>query len=299
MKLDSTLVCVLLATIAPVLALFLAIIWDRRQRKQIEKPPQSEKLLRPAGYSLSIKLDEIIDEVVKHILFASMFSAFSAVGATTLANLLGMHASASYVMVFSVVTALFLAGCIRATLRAFHLFNKGLNIRLGLRGEQAVAEALNEAADSGFRAFHDLQTDKVGNLDHVAVGTRGVFMVETKARRKRGPGNGLAPHEVGYDGETLQFPQGRDADSIEQARYNAVWLSNYLRNETGDPVEVFPLVVLPGWFVKKSERGNFRVEVMAAKFLPGFLARQTEKIEPSQVRRIITALDKKCRNVEF
>jgi hypothetical protein len=38
---------------------------------------------------------------------------------------------------------------------------------------------------------------------------------------------------------------------------------------------------------------------MAAKFLPGFLERQAEKIEPAQVRRIKNALDKKCRDVEF
>ena len=97
----------------------------------------------------------------------------------------------------------------------------------------------------------------------------------------------------------MQFPRSRETKPIEQAKRNAAWLADYLRNETGEPVEVFPLVVLPGWYVKKSERGNFRVEVMAAKFLPGFLERQPEKIDPAQVRRIKTALDKKCRDVEF
>ena len=74
---------------------------------------------------------------------------------------------------------------------------------------------------------------------------------------------------------------------------------DYLRNETGEPVEVFPLVVLPGWFVKKSERGNSRVNVLNANYLPGLLERQAEKLKPAQVRRIITALDDKCRDVEF
>jgi hypothetical protein len=102
-----------------------------------------------------------------------------------------------------------------------------------------------------------------------------------------------------YDGEALQFPFFREVASIEQAKRNAAWLSNFLRNKTGEPVEVFPLVVLPGWFVKNSEKGNFRVNVMNANYLPGFLARQTGKIEPAQVRRIIAALDEKCRTVEF
>ena len=124
-------------------------------------------------------------------------------------------------------------------------------------------------------------------------------MIETKARRKRGGFNGQAAHEVIFDGEALQFPRSRETKPIEQAKRNAAWLSDYLRNETGEPVEVFPLVVLPGWFVKKSERGNFRVNVINANYLPGFLERQAEKLEPAQVRRIITALDKKCRDVEF
>ena len=109
----------------------------------------------------------------------------------------------------------------------------------------------------------------------------------------------MAAHEVLYDGEALQFPFFREIEPIEQAKRNAAWLSNFLRNKTGEPVEVFPLVVLPGWFVKRSEKANFRVNVINANYLPGFLARQGEKLEPAQVRRIITALDEKCRDVEF
>ncbi len=299
MKLDLSMVSVLLAAFAPAMAFFLAISWDRRQRKQIEKLPQAEKLLRPPGYSLSTRLDKTIESVLDRVLIASALSALASLGVITLASLLGARASAFYVTACLLAVLPFVVGAVWVVLRAFYLFKEAQNIRLGLRGEQAVAEVLNEAAESGFRAFHDLQTDKVGNLDHVAVGTRGVFLIETKARRKRGAGNGQAAHEVCYDGEALQFPQSRETKPIEQAKRNAAWLSDFLRKETGEPVEVFPLVVLPGWFVKKSERGNFRVEVMAAKFLPGFLARQAEKIQPAQARRIINALDKKCRDMEF
>jgi hypothetical protein len=56
---------VLLAMLAPSFVLVLAIFWDRRQRKQTEKPPQSEKLLRPPGYSLSARLDKTFDSFLK------------------------------------------------------------------------------------------------------------------------------------------------------------------------------------------------------------------------------------------
>ncbi|HEV2695538.1 MAG TPA: nuclease-related domain-containing protein [Verrucomicrobiae bacterium] len=299
MKLDSTFIFVLIAVMIPPLILLAALTWDRRQRKLTEKSPQSEKLLRPPGYSLAIRLDETFDSVIERLLIASILSAFAFSGMVTLAGLFGANAPAKYSIVCLVATAPFLVGCIWATLWAFLTFKKAQNMKLGLRGEQAVAESLNEAASSGFRAFHDLQTDQVGNIDHVAVGTRGVFLIESKARRKRGGNKGQAAHEVLYDGECLQFPHHRDTETIDQAKRNAVWLSNYLREATGDPVEVFPLVVLPGWFVKTVARGSLRVNVMAANYLPGYLSRESEKIQADKMRRILFALDKKCRDVEF
>jgi hypothetical protein len=72
-----------------------------------------------------------------------------------------------------------------------------------------------------------------------------------------------------------------------------------LTKKTAEPVQVAPLVVLPGWFVKISERGNFSVWVMNTTRLPNHLLGQREQIEQAQVRRIISAIDDKCRDVEF
>jgi membrane protein implicated in regulation of membrane protease activity len=297
MKFDSSMISVLLAAFAPVSVLFLAIFWDRRQRKHTEKPPQSEKLLRPPGYSLAIRLENTFESFLDNAFAACALSAFSAIGIFTLAGLLGLNAPVSWLTGSIIFVAPFLVGCIIFALRAFKRFKEAQDTRLGLRGEQAVAEALNEA--SGFRAFHDMPGGNDWNIDHVAVGTRGVFLIETKARRRRGSRNGQAAHEVVYNGEALQFPTYRDAKPIEQAKRNAKWLSNYLTKKTGEPVQVAPLIVLPGWFVKISEKGNFPVWAMNATFLPGHLQRQSEKIEAAQVRRIISAIDDKCRDVEF
>jgi hypothetical protein len=290
-------VSVLLAILAPPVVLFLAIALDRRQRKRTEKPPQSEKLLRPPGYSLSNHLEKTFDSILDNLFAACAFSAFSAVGFFALALLLGLNAPVSWLVGSILFVVLILAGCVFFALRTFQRFKDARNIRLGLRGEQAVAEALNEA--SGFRSFHDMPGGDDWNIDHVAVGTRGVFLIETKARSRRGSRNGQQAHEVIYDGEALQFPFYRDAKPIEQAKRNAKWLSNFLTKKTGEPVQVAPLVVLPGWFVKISEKGNFPVWAMNATFLPGHLQRQSEKIEDAQVRRIISAIDDKCRDVEF
>jgi len=71
----------------------------------------------------------------------------------------------------------------------------------------------------------------------------------------------------------------------------------YLTKKTGESVTVEPLVVLPGWFVQGS--GDFPVKAMNTKYLAGYLRSRGERINPSQVRRIIAALDEKCRDIEF
>jgi len=65
---------------------------NRCQRKRTEKPPQTEKLLRPPGYSLSIRLESTFDSVLNCLLAASLFSALSAVCVVSLAILLGANA---------------------------------------------------------------------------------------------------------------------------------------------------------------------------------------------------------------
>ena len=299
MKFDSSMISISLAAFAPLIGLIAAMIWERERRKRIEKPPQTEKLLRPPGYSLSLRLEKTLDGVMDNVFASCGFSTVAGSCVVALGILFSLHAPVLWLVVSILVLAAFAAASALVALKAFRAFKEAHNIRLGLRGEQAVAEVLSEAADSGFRSFHDLPAEENWNIDHVAVGTRGVFLIETKARSKRGGKTGQAAHEVLYDGESLQFPFSRDAKPIEQAKRNAAWLSNYLRNKTGEPVRVEPLVVLPGWFVRISEKGNFPVKVMAANYLVRFLQGQDEKIKPAQARRIVTALDEKCRDVEF
>ena len=299
MKFHSSIILISLAAFAPLIGLIAAMIWERDRRKRIEKSPQAEKLLRPPGYSLSIRLDKTFDAVMDNLLASCGFSTVAGFCVVALGILFSLHAPVLWLVICILVLAAFAAASALVALKAFRGFKEAHNIRLGMHGEQAVAETLTEAADSGYRAFHDLPAEENWNIDHVAVGTRGVFLIETKARRRRASRDRQPEHEVVYDGEMLQFPFGKDAKPIEQAKRNAKWLSNYLGKKTGEPVRVEPLVVLPGWFVRIAEKGNFPVRVMNAIYLVRFLQEQDEKIEPAQVRRIIAALDEKCRDVEF
>lgn len=271
--------------------------WFTCRRKAHIRPPQREKLLKPPGHSLGVKLDEA--------LLSSAFTAFAAcaTGAilesvSGLAGAMAGWGSAAG----AGIAGLFSAGVIVSVavlgLQSFRALCRAEKLRLGLRGEQAVAEAINELREVGFRAFHDLQPTGTWNLDHVLVGTRGLFVIETKARSKHPTRTEQQIHEVVYDGEALLFPNGSlDRAALVQAQRNAAWLADFVAKKTAEITPAKALVVLPGWFV--TTKGDYPVKVMNSTYLVGFLRRQPESISPAQVRRIVAALDEKCRVLEF
>lgn len=288
---------VLIAAIAPVLALALALLIEQRKRKRIEKPPQQEKLLRPPGHSLARRLDEAVDAIVFEILFACVMSGAAGVFANLFVRFLAAGVPMRWIAIAGTSLGIFSLVGIFLVVRAFRRTNEVRNLRLGLRGEQAVAEVLHELADSGFRVFHDFPGGEDWNIDHIVAGARGVFLIETKARRRRQSRKAQAQHIVVYDGKALRFPAGTDFDAVPQAERNAKNLASYLTKKTGEAVSVESLVVLPGWFVQNS--GDFPVKAMNTKYLAGYLRNRGETVNPSQVRRIIAALDEKCRDIEF
>ena len=297
MKVDSSTLSVAFATLLPVVVFVLAWFVERRRAGYKEKPPQQEKLLRPAGHSLGLRLEKLQDLVLDEVLLACVLCSAGGVCALTLGLFLGYNVPSLWSGVVLVLFVLLAGLGAWRVLQAFRNLNEIRNVRLGLRGEQAVAEALHEAADAGYRIFHDLLTDKCGNLDHIAVGVRGVFVIETKARRRRGSRNKKPEHVVAYDGKGLEFPCGYDGETIPQAERNARWLAEFLSKRTAESVVVDAVVAIPGWYVET--KGNFPVKVMNAGYLVKYLRGQGTKLEAAQVQRIIAALDDKCRDVEF
>jgi hypothetical protein len=276
-----------LGALLPALVVIICKYFWSRSRKKTSRSPQVEKLLRPAGYSLQLKLEAIMDSVMED-LFAAMVFAGGAVWI--------VEHNSNFAFLFA---APFILPSLFFTWRIVGKFRKAENYRLGLRGEQAVAESLVEVADSGYRAFHDFVSEKLGNLDHVVVGSRGVFLIETKARSRPAKSkSGQPAHEVVYDGGALQFPNFRESQPVQQAKRNAVWLENYLKKKTGENTPVEALIVLPGWFVRPSVK-SAEVKAMNATYLVSFLRSKPEKISPAQVTRIIAVIEENCRTIEF
>ncbi|MGA2871341.1 MAG: hypothetical protein ABSF34_19530, partial [Verrucomicrobiota bacterium] len=106
MKFDSTMFYILPATFAPMIAFFIAVFWDRAQRKKSGKPPQTEKLLRPPGHSLALQLDKTIDSVIDSLLASCAFSALAGSCVLSLSYLLAAGAPPRWWAVFVVPLAL-------------------------------------------------------------------------------------------------------------------------------------------------------------------------------------------------
>jgi len=128
---------VLLAALAPLIAVILASIFDRRNRMRAEKPPQTERLLRPPGHSLMIRLDESIDRILQDILTACVLSAFAGASVVSIANFLATHTPFIAILVSIIIGAASAVTGVFVSVRAFRGMRHVQNIRLGLRGEQA------------------------------------------------------------------------------------------------------------------------------------------------------------------
>lgn len=296
----KTTVAVLVGLAVPTAALWLKVGPIKKFRDGRSIAPTEEKLLRPPGHSLQQSLDDKFYDCFTSYAVACGFWTLSVLLLPTLWKItpaLLFHPSVTAVLGLFLVVVSLGTWTIRRVARGL---NEAENIRLGLRGEQAVGEVLNELREAGFRAFHDLPAGKDWNVDHVAVGPPGVFVLETKTRRK--PRNSRRSNRAAYrvtvDGNVLRFPDWDDRDSLRQAAANARWVANFLSRKTGEKVHVEALVVLPGWYVDQTGPAP-AVKAMNPKYLAGYLRNQPPALSPVQQRRIAAALEDLCRTLEF
>jgi hypothetical protein len=293
---DITTASLFVGAFAPALVLVGAVSFDKFRRRKAIQPPQEEKLLRPPGYSLTVRLDTLMERGTTQLVWAMFWTAWAGVIGGYIARLLCQDASLPQLFLCTLILLATVVAGTALAIRAYRTLQERRQVRLGLRGEQATAEALHEASDAGFRIFHDIQAGDDWQIDHVAVGSKGVFLVETKARSRFGSCNNQPEHHVKFDGTTLEFPGDADRDSVAVARRNAGWLNTFLIKKTGESVPVDTIVVVPGWWV--DGRGD-AIKAMNCKYLTKYLRNQPDRIAPEHAAKITAALDEKNRTLDF
>lgn len=283
------------------IVLFLVVVtsiglWQRSRRR--ERAPVEFKLLRGPGETLRRRLAEFDEKLVYCVIGSALAPVIAAYSVLFLSvkllpkdlHLYGLIGSGA-VFVISVVLA------------GRWLWSKVVeykNYQLGYLGERTVAESLMPLLALGYQVFHDVPAESGArkfNLDHVVVGPTGLFLIETKTRRKGRARPGFKDHEVTYDGQQLIWPWAEDRHGLEQAQAEARWLSDWIRQITGINVGAKPVLALPGWYVKCIARGPVNV-VNAKGLVSAIKGRGGIELTSEQIDLISRQLDARCRDVE-
>ena len=214
------------------------------------------------------------------------------------------------------ITALFLGKTIAALVIAIVLFVFSMllciqrlvirlrnrsNEYLGFFGERYVAECLEPLKSKGWFIFHDIQCDGATgkfNLDHVAVGPGGIWVVETKTRRKGHVRSGFKENHVTFDGLKIIWPWWDDTTSIRQAANNANWLQKWLQTMTGKKFDIAAVLAFPGFLVEEQKLGGVRLAEPPK--LPQVLTGHGKIVlSVDDLDLIRRQLEAKCRDVEY
>lgn len=282
--------------VLPLLILFGLMWLNLKWRERVYKLPLTTRLLRPPGESLRIKIEDLGDTLIQRLFYSFIACALIGIGVwlTYLHLLLG----STFITIGLVIFTYF----------AISLWNLGSYIRdcrLGFLGERAVGEELNQLLGNGWKVFHDVEFhdnpgQKPFNVDHVVVGTGGVFAIETKTRRKKVKRNQNDPkNEVIFNGTTLTYPWGAERFGIDQAKQRAAYLAGWLKKQMGEEISVQPVLALPGWSVQRKGKSDLRV--ISGREVTTLFRDEDKKqrLNPQTTHHITALLDLKCRDVEW
>ena len=291
-------VAIMVVTLAIALGPLIAGVWlfggQKRSARERRRSPLKTELLRGPGHSLRESLDDrrlsAMVEITKLLMvptltFAVLYAETLVKGRPTPMWILWLALAG--IFAFTVYQ-------IRAMLKLGEQLDRD---RLGLDGEVAAGQELDQLMREGAAVFHDFPAEKF-NIDHVVVSDRGVFAVETKGYSKPNDVEGRAARTISYDGQCLQGPGWTRMQPLEQARLNARWLGEWLTKTTGEPTAVTPVLALPGWYVQRNGRsdvavfsgGELRTELLSW--------RGAARLNEPQKRRVEAAVEARCRDVK-
>ena len=233
--------------------------------------PKSQSLRNP-GQSLDDEIDRVIhDDFLGYYILAAMLWVIATI--EWLAKVLHYsRVPGAYAIAAGVATALCAVKFIRTRKHV-------RNLKKGRDGERDVAEILDDLKRHGAQVLHDIPGEK-GNVDHVVICTRGIFVVETKAWSK--PDN---VWEMDFDGEQIHIAtRTPDAAPIVQCKAESASIKALLRESTSKTFPVRGVVVFLDWFVNRqpSARGS-AIWVLNPQELAGWVRREPEILSDADV----------------
>jgi hypothetical protein len=250
-----------------------------------------QDLLRIPGGSQLMRLDNLNEQINVYLVYVIILPLVIYSALISYSYFQAEQPSPAVIWISSIICVVIIA---YMAFKLVKLLSRRKRNRLAYEGELAVGQELNQLMLHGYRVYHDFPADTF-NIDHIIVGPKGVFAVETRTRTKGAIPNGSQEATVTYDGRMLTFADTTDFETIEQAEKQADWLSKWLGAATGEPIAVRAVVSLPGWVVKRTSADGIPV------VNPGQFASLFEHIKPrplseTMLNRIKDKLEQKCRN---
>lgn len=252
--------------------------------KKEKKSPLKSAPLRVAGESLDRELNDVADD---ELVVPWMISVVALVMAAMEWWRWATDAKPSPLL----YSALALAAVGYAAWRWRRGLRRMRNLKLGRDGERAVAQYLEWFRTKDFFVFHDVPTGDA-NIDHLLIGTRGLYVIETKTLSK--PVRGECRITV-TDAGVSANGQRLDRNPLPQAKAQARWLYDFLA-ESGFKRFVQPVVVFPGWFVEPFDMKAAGVWVLEPKALDKFIEGQAVVLTPEQVGAMASAVSSYIRS---
>lgn len=277
---------ILLSGMGFILSL-LAVYFFRRSNKK-KKSPVIEKLLRSPGETLRHQIDEISDTMLPKLLFLVIVPAWICLFMIIQPLLAKQNVNmVSLLLIFLILFPI----CIWQSIQLYKLLSKRKNLQLGYDCELAVAQMLCPLYKSGYEIYHDFQATDNFNIDHIAVGPHGVFAIETKGR-SRPKENKECNWKVKYTGTKLIFQNFYETKPIEQAKFQAKWLFNWIKEVTGEHAPVTPVLAIPGWFIDFPNTST-DVKVSSGNF--EFFTKGKTVLSEKHIQRIAYQVRQKCK----
>jgi hypothetical protein len=264
-------------------AVVVFLLFRQLKRNRVETKAPFSELRRPAGESNRVRVQELDERIDPWLITLTVIPILFAV-------VLAVQKPSWLVVIVYFLLATIVAVLANFSLRP--LVQERSAYQLGFHGERYVAEELNQLMSDGFRVFHDIPFDNY-NVDHVLVGPTGVFVVETKTKRKRRADE--ENYKVLFDGTRLTFPSGNwDADALDQARLNAKSLSQWLSSATADQITARPILTVPGWFVELAGRADIYV-TNPKQIRKLVLGLTDDRLTSAEIQRASHQLEQKCK----
>ncbi|WP_018969045.1 nuclease-related domain-containing protein [Rubritalea marina] len=279
------------------------------EEKQHSRSPFADKLLRPPGESLRLKIIEFQDQI-NDILSKLAFFLI----APGLFLIIISKAPLTQIVAAMIVACSLGWGLALGEWKKLMKARKDLmNYSLGFDGERCVGAELTPLLRKGYYVYHDFLFDmRPGgetsnfNIDHIAIGPEGIFIIETKAKRKslKSPVNELEAHEIAVEGTSrettsLRFPDGSiDEKPIKQALRQSEQFYRWLNIPGITEKEIRPIVVYPGWWIRSKHWHKLGVQsaTKIAERLPSL--GKGRRLNTSEIKAIATRIEDKCRDIE-